>query len=184
MEITEIFLNMARLTDLLWLESDRKGRSTGISTLLCILHVGALGNISWTKILIRRDVNTPLACHGQVKVKTLSIDLHSKQVQPLTSGSKVVGLLRSIQFCLLGVEESIEDIRLILFCDANSIIRDMEHDLSMLLLDHEANQSTVGCILYRIPEKALYDILQNEGIDEDEKIILALHLKSNISVTR
>ena len=135
-EIMDIFLNMARLTGLLWPESDRKGRSTGISTLLRILYVGALGNISWTELLIRRDVNTPLACHGQVKVKTLSIDLHSKQVQPLTSGSKIVGLFRSIQFRFFRVEEPIEDIRLILFCNANSIIRDMEHDLCLLLLDH------------------------------------------------
>ena len=127
---------MARLTGLLWLESDRKGRSTGISTLLCILYMGALGNISRTEILIRRDVNTPLACHGQVKAKTLSIDLHSKEVQPLTSGSKVVGLFRSIQFRFFRVEEPIEDVRLILFCNANSIIRDMEHDFSMLLFDH------------------------------------------------
>jgi hypothetical protein len=54
--------------------------------------MGALGNISWTFILIRGDVNAPLAGHGEVKAKTLSIDLHSKEVQALTPCSKIVGL--------------------------------------------------------------------------------------------
>ncbi len=130
------FSNVSRLTGLLGLESDCKRSPTGCSTLLCIPHMGALGNISWTLILIGGDVNTPLACHGEVEAKTLSIYLHSKEVQALTPGSKVVGLFRSVQYSVFRVEESIEDVCLILFCNADSIIHDMEYDFSMLLFDH------------------------------------------------
>ena len=129
------YSNVTRLTDLLGLESDGKRRSTGCSTFSCIPHMGAPGNISWTLIPIGGDVNTSLACHGEVKAKTLPIYLHSKKVQALTPRSKVVGLFRSVQCSVFRVEESIEDIRLILFCNAHSIIRDMEYYFSMLLFE-------------------------------------------------
>ena len=130
------FSNVSRLTGLLGLENDCKRRSAGCSTLLCTPHMGAPGDISWTLILIGGNVNTPLACHRKVKAKSLPIYLHSKKIQALSPGSKVLGLFRSVQFRFFCVEESIEDVRLILFCNADSIIRNMEYDFSMLLLDH------------------------------------------------
>ena len=61
-------------------EGDREGGSTGGRTFFRVLHMRALGDHSRTLILIGRNVNTPFARQGKVKLESLSVDFHPKEV--------------------------------------------------------------------------------------------------------
>jgi len=179
-----VFSNMRGRIGFLGLESDGKCGPTGRNTLFRILHMGALGNISWALILIGGDVNTPLACHGEIKAKTLSIYFHPEEVQALATRSKVVGLFGCIQVCFFRVKKAIKDVGLILLRNAHAIIRDVECDFLMFLFNLYANRPPIRCVFHCIPEEPLHYIQQDEGIDEDKQIVFAFHTKANISVAR
>jgi hypothetical protein len=172
------------LTGLFGWESDCKGSPAGGSTLFGIPYMATPRNISRTLILVFGDVDTAFARHGEIETETLCVDFHSKEIQPFTPGSKIIGLFGSVEFGLFRMEKAIEDVGLILFCNANPVIGNVKHNLPILLFDPQANHSFIRRIFHCIPEEALYNILKDEGIDEDEKIIFSLHPESNISVAR
>jgi hypothetical protein len=84
--------------------------------------VGTCGDPSRAKVSIRWKIGTSSALHRKIEAKTLSADLHPKEVETLSPRIEVVRLFGSIQLHVLGMKEAVEDGSLILLGDPNAKI--------------------------------------------------------------
>ena len=118
--------------------------------------------------------------HREAKAKAPPVDLHPKEIKTLAPRIEVVGPLGGIEFCLLGGEEAVEDMPLILIGDPHARILDPKKDLLPPLFRYHPYRSPIGRILDGVLQKALHDLPQDPLIRKYAEVLFPFHEKTNI----
>ncbi len=112
----------------------------------------------------------------------MSIDLHSKEIKTLPARTKVIRLFRRVQFRVLGMKETIEDIPLILLGDSTAKILNFNKGPLIFLFYQNSNHSFIRSILDRILQESLQNILKDSWIHRHVQILYSLQEELEIAI--